>query len=312
VKALCKTWWIAVRPFAFPASAMSVIFGTALGVTVGGARLNVPLFLMSLAGMMLLHAGANVLNDVYDFRKGLDREVLPGSGAVVRGLVSPETALRGSIVLFAAGAALGIAIACFVGWPIAAIGVAGVAIGVLYSAAPVGLKYRGLGDLAVFLDFGILGSLGAWTVQTGRLSWIPAVWAIPLSLLVVGILHANNWRDIAGDEARHARTFASILRDRGSLIYYAILVFAPFALVLAFIIVPAAAGLGPAMPAWCLLTFAALPLAARCLARAIRRKDPRRALDFVTLDAGTAQLNLTFGALSTAGLILDALVGRAT
>ncbi|MBN1422313.1 MAG: prenyltransferase [Planctomycetes bacterium] len=310
MRAFWKTWWIAVRPFSFPASTMSVVFGTALGATVGGARLNVPLFLASFAGMMLLHAGANALNDAVDFRKGIDREVVPGSGAVVRGLLSPEAAIRGAIVLLAAGGALGIAVACFVGWPIVIIGAAGILIGILYSATPLGLKYRALGDLAVFLDFGILGSLGAWTVQTGSVSWIPAVWAIPLSLLVVGILHANNWRDIAGDEARRAKTIASILRDRGSLVYYGILVFAPFALILGFVVVPRVTGLGPAMPVWCVLTLAALPLAARLFGRAIRRRDPRRPLDFVALDAATAQLALAFGVLSTAALILDALAGR--
>jgi 1,4-dihydroxy-2-naphthoate octaprenyltransferase len=304
-----KTWWIAVRPFAFPASTMPVVFGTVLAVTVGGAAFNVPLFLVALAGMVLLHAGSNILSDVRDFQKGLDTEPLPVSGAIVRGLMDTRTALAGSLVMLAAGVACGLAVAAFVGWPIVAVGCVGVLLGVLYSTGPAALKYNALGDLTVFLNFGILGALGAWTVQTGSLSWIPAVWTIPSALLVAGILHANNWRDIPGDRACGIRTVASILGDRLSAFYYGVLIFGPFAFVVAFVLVTHAANADPVMPFTFLVTLVALPLAVSLMKRALRRAKPERALDFATLDGATAQLNLAFGLLATAALVLNRVVG---
>lgn len=296
------TWWVALRPFSLPASTMPVLFGTALAATVGGASLRPIPALLALVSMALLHGAANVLNDVYDFRKGLDRVVVPASGAVVRGLLAPAEALRGAVVLFAAGCLIGLALAWLSGWQVLAIGLAGVAIGVLYSATPLGLKYRALGDLAVFLDFGLLGALGAWTVQTGAAAWLPVLWAVPFSLLVVGILHANNWRDIRGDTAGGFSTVASLLGDRRSRIYYALLILVPFPLVVLFMVAP----LGPPpMPPTFLLVFLALPAALDLLRRA--RKE---AQGFVALDGATARLNLLFGLLSSAAPVLHTLLGR--
>src|SRR5512135_3714559 len=79
-----KKWLIAARPWSFPASTMPVIFGTALAVVIGGARFSPLRFLWALTTMVVLHAAANMLSDVYDFRHGLDRDVTPVSGSVVR------------------------------------------------------------------------------------------------------------------------------------------------------------------------------------------------------------------------------------
>ena len=85
-------------------------------------------------------------------------------------------------------------------------------IGAFYTV----LKFRALGDLAVFLNFGILGALGAWVVQIETFSWMPVVWTVPMAMLVVAILHANNWRDTISDTERRVRTIASLLGDKGS------------------------------------------------------------------------------------------------
>ena len=155
----------------------------------------------------------------------------------------------------------------------------------------------------MFLDFGILGALGAWTVQTGSTAWLPIVWAVPMSMLVVGILHANNWRDIGGDTGKHIRTMASMLGDRGSLIYYGLLVFGPFALVAAYIVLGV-------MPRSFLITGLALPMAVTRWRRALNRAAPKQPHDFVALDGATAQLNLAFGLLCTVSLILHAIARR--
>lgn len=304
------TWWTATRPFSFPASSMSVVFGTVLAVTIGGASTNWVWFVLSVLGMMTLHAGSNLLNDASDYEKGLDTVVIPVSGGVVRGWITPRQARLGALVLFLVGGACGGVLVVAVGWPIAAIGAAGVAIGVLYSAQPAGLKYLGLGDLAVFLNFGILGSLGAWTVQTGSLSWLPVLWAVPLSLLVVAILHANNWRDIAGDKAKNCTTVANMLGDRGSAAYYTFLLLSPFAAVLLIMGLSRFSDLTAAMPLTFLVTLLALPLAAKLLVKSRRRANPKDPMEFVTLDGATAQLNMAFGVLCTAALLIQAAIER--
>jgi 1,4-dihydroxy-2-naphthoate octaprenyltransferase len=298
-----RKWLIAIRPFALSASSMPVIFGAAAAVVISNARFNIPLFILSLLAMMTLHSAANLLNDVHDFRKGLDVDPSPGSGAIVRGLLTTDQVMKGAVVLLVVGSLIGLAIVWRVGLPILYIGIAGLIIGVCYTGKPFALKYHGLGDLAVFLDFGILGALGAWTVQTGRLSWLPVIWAVPMSMLVVAILHANNWRDIAGDSGKSVTTMASLLGDRGSLIYYGILIFGPFALVAALIWIDL-------MPAAFVIVGLALPMAALRWRKALNRATPKTPFDFVALDGATAQLNLVFGLLCTAALILHAILGK--
>lgn len=297
-----KKWLVAARPWALPASTMPVVFGTALAVVVGRARFSPLRSLWALATMTVLHSAANMLSDVFDDRRGLDRGVTPVSGAIVRGWLTGRQVGRGAAALFLLGSASGLLIALAVGRSLLVVGAIGVAVGLFYSV----LKARALGDLAVFLDFGLLGAAGAWIVQTGAFSWLPVVWTVPMALLVSAILHANNWRDIASDRARRVTTVAGLLGDRGSLAYYGILIFGPFVIDAVLIALPRAVG-GPLrpMPATFLLVALALPSALRLWARAARRAAPRRPLDFVVLDGATAGHNLVFGLLSTAAVVLE-------
>jgi len=128
-------------------------------------------------------------------------------------------------------------------------------------------------------------------------------------MLVIAILHANNWRDIASDGKRRVMTVAGRLGDRGSLIYYGSLLFGPFLIDLAFLAIPRLTG-GPLrpMPLTFLLVLLALPNALKLWGRAIRRAAPRRPLDFIVLDGATATHNLVFGLLSTAAVILEGIL----
>jgi 1,4-dihydroxy-2-naphthoate polyprenyltransferase len=298
-----KKWIVAARPWALPASSMPVVFGTSLAVVIGGARLNPFRFLLALAAMMILHSAANMLSDVFDFRQGLDTEVTPVSGAVVRGWLSPCRVAAGSAVLFASGIGLGIWLVGLTGPALFFIGAAGVAVGASYTF----LKSRALGDLAVFLNFGILGSLGAWVVQTRSFSWLPIIWTVPLAMLVSAILHANNWRDLASDGERNVFTMAHTLGDRGSQAYYGVLLFGSMALILLFTAVPRFVAVPlPALPPTFLIVLAAFPRALKLWGRARRRIAPEKPMDFVILDGATADYNLLFGLLCTGALWLDA------
>jgi 1,4-dihydroxy-2-naphthoate octaprenyltransferase len=147
-----------------------------------------------------------------------------------------------------------------------------------------------LGDLAVFLDFGLLGAAGTWVAPTGSFSGCRSVDG-PHGPLVIAILHANNWRDIPSDGARRVTTVAGLLGDRGSFAYYGFLIFGPFAIDAALIALPRLTGarLTP-MPLTFGLVLLALPSALALWGRAVRGPY-RRPLDFVILD-GPPQIPL--------------------
>ena len=260
--------------------------------------------------MVILHSGANILSDIFDYQKGLDKEPNPSSGGIVRGLITTREAWIASVSMLVIGTILGLYLAWVSGPWLLAIGIGGLFVGTFYTTdTGLSMKYHGLGDLAVFLNFGILGSLGSYYVQSSTLSWIPVIWAVPMSILVIAILHANNWRDIQSDKAKKIFTIASLLGDKISLRYYGILIYGPFILVLFLIFVPFL--LFPemtAMPFTFLITMAALPLAIKLWRKALNRQNPSQPLDFIALDGATAQLNLLFGSLCTVALILHAVI----
>ncbi len=297
-----KKWLIAMRPWALPASTMPVIFGTSLAVVVGQVSLDILRFVLAILAMMILHSAANILSDVFDFKRGLDKTVTPVSGAIVRGWITTKQAAVFSVALFVFGSALGVTLVLMTGTVLLIIGGIGIFIGVFYA----GLKYHALGDLAVFLNFGILGSLGAWVVQTNSFSWIPVIWTVPMAMLVSGILHANNWRDVSSDTERKITTVASLFGDKGSLSYYAFLIFGPFLIVVGLILIPRLiSGQFTAMPWTFFVVLLGLPSALKLWGRGLRRHTPRQPMDFIILDGATAQHNLVFGLLCTAAVWLQ-------
>ncbi len=286
---------------------MPVIFGTSLALVTGRANLMLGRFLLALAGMMILHTAANMLSDVFDFKRGLDTQPTPVSGAIVRGWLSPRQVASGSVVLFIIGSSIGVYLVSLTGKGLLLIGGVGVIIGIFYT----GLKYHALGDFAVLLNFGLLGSAGAWVVQTGSFSWIPVIWTVPMGMLVSAILHANNWRDSLSDREKRVTTVALLLGDRGSLVYYGFLIFGPTAIIIGLITLPRLVpGDSAAMPATFLIVLLALPRALTLWGRARRRHAPRQPLDFIILDGATANYNLLFGLLCTAAVWLSIIISK--
>ncbi len=300
-----KTWLIAIRPFALPASTMPVLYGSVMAVVIGGASFKVLLFLLALFTMVILTSGAHILSDVNDFRRGLDSISSPGSGAIVQGYLTLQEALTGALVLFGLGGVLTTLIVYLVGLPLLLISGIGIVIGVFYTVRPIALKYHALGDFAVFLNYGVLGTLGAWTVQTGSMGLIPVLWSIPISLLVAAILHANNWRDIETDAEKNIKTIALLIGARRSRIYYHVLIFGAFGIVLFFIIMPRSFEIfGTPMPYTTFITLALIPQTLRLSKKAASGREE----DLNGLDVATAKLNLLFGLLCTGALLLANLI----
>jgi len=293
-----RVWLTALRPFAYTASVLPVLLGAALAVRDGAAP-AAGLFWTALAAVVCFHSAANLWNDYSDFRSGVDREVVPTSGALVRGWLGARTVRRSATAFLAAGAVCFAALVRAGGLAILVLGLAGILLGAAYSVPRVGLKYVGAGDPAIFLAFGVLPTVGAYVLFAG--SFRPAVllWSLPLACLATAILHANNWRDAGRDRVRGSITTAVRLGAQRSARYYRALVLAPYALV-AVALYAATRSAAPPAPGAALAALsapAAVRLAALC------RNRPAAAPP-VDLDARTAGLHALFGALLTAGVWL--------
>ena len=286
-----RAWLFGLRPYSFPASLMSMLVGVALAYR--DEFFDLPLFLLTLVGGLCFHAGANLVNTYFDFQRGLDSARDADDRTLVDSILEPRQVLAAAVVLFVIGGGIGGYLAWQSGWQILALGAAGLALGVFYTAQPLGFKYVALGDLGIFAAFGPLLVLGAYFVQTEKLDWLPLLFSIPLGLMVDAILHGNNFRDAEADRRVGGRTLAQFLGQRGSRYAYWFLLLSPYAFVIGF-----AAVVSP----WVLLPIASIPLALR-LARSISvgGAELRQALAF--LPQQTAQLVLLYGGLLALGVL---------
>lgn len=202
-----QRYWLAVRPGFLVASLAPALLGVAAFAQQGG-QVSLLLLCLTLLATALAHAGINVLNDYYDDVNGTDRvnqqRIFPftgGSRFIQNGVLSAgETFLFGALLLSAA-MLLGIGLAWLSGSGLLWVGVVGILLGWGYSAPPLRLNSRGLGEIAVALGFGILTPLGAWFVQAGEMAWYPVLASLPLSLLLMNILLINQFPDREADAA---------------------------------------------------------------------------------------------------------------
>ncbi len=214
----CQVWWLAARPATLTAAVAPVLVGTATAARAGAFH---PLAaLAALAVAVLVQVGTNFSNDAHDFLHGADR--LPRRGPLrvtAGGLLTPQQVLRGAWVAFGLACAAGLYLVWLRGWPLVLVGLACVAAGVAYTAGPR-LGYRGLGDLFVFVFFGLVAVVGTDYVQTGSVRG-EAVWAaVPVGLTCTTILVVNNLRDIPTDAVAGKRTLAVRLGPLGTRVEY--------------------------------------------------------------------------------------------
>lgn len=287
-----RAWWLALRPFSYTTAIIPVLVGTALAAE---SEFKPGLFLLALAGSVLILAGTNLATDFFDFVDG----VQPGAsfGASIQsGLLTPREVHWASIGVFLAGSICGLVLVMYAGWPVLAAGVASVFAGYFYTASPIRYGRRGLGEVGVFCFMGPVMVMGAYYVQLEQLTW-PAFYAsLPVGLLVANILHANNLRDIENDRARGKVTISTLVGR--PLADYALwgLVLAAYGVV----VVCAAVG---QLGAGSLVVLASLPAAFMTL-RALQETESR-ALN--VLVRNSARLHMQFGVLLALGLLFEAL-----
>jgi 1,4-dihydroxy-2-naphthoate octaprenyltransferase len=284
-------WVMAVRPATLTASIAPVIVGTAHAARDGVAYW--PAAVSALAGAVCIQIGTNLVNDVEDFERGADDEHRAGPArAVEQGLLSPAQVRRGAIVAFGAAAAFGCYLVYLAGWPILLLGVISILSGVAYTAGPKPLAYVGLGDVFVFVFFGLAAVCGTYFVQAQALT-APVAWSgAAVGALATAILAVNNTRDVANDRRADKRTVAVRFGAGATRAEYAAMVSFAFA-------IPVGLYRHFADPEL-LLPLIAAPWAIALVSQVYRADGT--ALN--PLLGKTAQLELAYGALLGLGLIL--------
>ncbi len=249
-----KTAFISTRPWSFTMTFSSVTMGALMAAL---SRVFDPLlYVLTLLGMLAFHAATNVLNDFFDVRHGVDREGAPTTKyrlhPAAMGQTPLSTILGLSLGLYALTLATGVYLAFVSSLAILAIVAGGILGSVLYTADPVVLKARALGEVTVFAMWGLLIPLGAYMVQTGTFSWSPIVAAIPIGIFVGLVLLANNIRDIGYDGSVGNRTLAVALGVRRAARVYTVF------LVVAYLLVVAGV-LFRLVPVWSFVVFLTAP-----------------------------------------------------
>jgi len=284
-----KLYIQATRPWVIGITLWAVIIGTLMAPMV-----DIWKFLLALTGAVLAHLGVNAWSDYFDFKKGADRwDTLGSSRTIVDKLLSPREVLSIGILLLLIAAFIGLILYFLSGSGILWLILVGALLGLFYAFVPIGWKYLALGDIAVFLAWSLM-AVGAYYVQTGQFSWKPFLAFMPVALLVVGILHGNNMRDMQDDIRAGYRTVATLLGLKGSQYYYAFLIGASYLSLIALVI----AGV---LPVWTLIALATLPDALRNLKWAFRPNF----VQFGMLDLFTARLANRMAALIALGIVMD-------
>ncbi len=224
-----QIWWLAARPRTLPASMAGVVMGTALAWWEGQS--HPPSALFALLGAVLLQIGSNLANDVYDFERGTDTAERLGPPRVTQsGLLTPAEVKRGMWITFLLAALVGVYLVSRAGWPIVLIGLSAILAAIGYTGGPFPFGYHGLGDLFVFLYFGLAAVVGSYYVQTLHLSSLTWWMALPIGALTTAILVVNNLRDRAQDRAAGKYTLAVYLGETGTRWEYTLLLAFAFGL----------------------------------------------------------------------------------
>ncbi len=294
-----KDWFAVTRYWSFPVSTMPVLasfaYSFSKGLLPGGAMPWV-IFGLCLLGVVLLHSAGNVLSDYYDFKTGVDNENAFAVPNLVFHKFEPKEYLLFSIILFVLGCGTGVAIALLSGPVLWIIGGAGVLLTALYSF----LKYHALGDADIFIIFGILPVLGTVYAVTGELHWEALVLSLPIGIITVSVLHANNAFDSETDKAAGIKTFAMLIGGKASSVLYAVYMIVPFVAVVAAVI----AGLLHPLALLCLI--ACIPAFKNFKQACTYDKQGINAMK--GLDLASAKLQIAFSVPLSLGLFLSVLL----
>ena len=274
-------------------SILSVSVGALLAAESG--PISWPWFAVTVVGIVIFHAAANVINDYFDTKYRIDQPDSPTAKyrqqPIISGLLSMRELYWEFVVLFGITSVIGVITAYFRTYHVLWIGLIGLLTSIFYTAGPVKFKYRALGEIAVFMMWGPLMIEGAYAVQRHALSMKALYISIPFGTLVALVLFANNMRDIAYDSRRNVKTLSIMLGSEKSYILFAALIIAAYAYVLGMVLVGV-------MSWWGLLIFLSLPKAFSLL-KSFKEKIPDAS------DAITAQFDAVFAVLLILAIVIE-------
>jgi 1,4-dihydroxy-2-naphthoate polyprenyltransferase len=287
---------MAARPRTLPAAIAPVLVGTAAAIAGVGEFPRPVAAAVALVGSIFIQIGTNLANDYSDAKRGADTvERLGPVRVTAAGLVAPRRVLAATWLAFAVAVAAGIYLTTVAGPLILAVGVVSILAGVLYTGGPRPYGYAGLGELFVFLFFGLVAVNGSYYVQLEELDWLPFGLSISVGCLATAILVVNNIRDIETDSRAGKRTLAvRIGREAARRLYVGLLLAAYAALPVTLAI--------NGGPWWAMLGFVSLPLAPHAAQPVLTRTDGP------ALNSALARTGLLLAALSvavSAGLLIS-------
>ena len=284
-----REWLAGTRPRTLPAALVPVLIGS--GVALGYGRFSWWRAVLALVVALALQVGVNFANDYSDGIRGSDERRVGPVRLVAAGLAPPRQVLFAASGCFVVAGAAGLALAAVTSWWLVAVGAACIAAAWFYTGGPKPYGYSGLGEVFVFLCFGVVAVAGTAYVQMNALSWLGLAAAVPAGLLACALLMVNNLRDIGTDTVAGKRTLAVMLGDARSRWGYVLTLLVPFGV----------AGLLAFFRPFTLLTVLALPLA-RLPIRSVRAGASGPAL--IKALGQTGRLQLAFGIAFTIGLAI--------
>ena len=284
-----REWLAGTRPRTLPAAVVPVLIGS--GVALGYGSFSWWRALLALMVALALQVGVNFANDYSDGIRGSDERRVGPVRLVAAGLAPPRQVLLAALGFFLAAGVAGLALAAVTSWWLVAVGAACIAAAWFYTGGPKPYGYSGLGEVFVFLCFGVVAVAGTAYVQMNALSWLGLAASVPAGLLACALLMVNNLRDIDTDTVAGKRTLAVMLGDARSRAGYVLTLLVPFgiAALLAF------------FRPFTLLTVLTLPLA-RLPVRSVRAGASGPAL--IRALGQTGRLQLAFGIAFTIGLAI--------
>ena len=290
-----NVWVLATRPKTLPAAMAPVVVGSAMAYV--HHRFALMPAIACLAVALLLQIGVNLANDFFDFSKGIDTEDRLGPVRVTQsGLIPPGRVKSAITMVFVSSLLPGLYLISIGGWPVVFIGAASIIAALAYSGGPFPLASHGLGDLFVFIFFGLVAVCGTYYVQALDLRPMVVLMGIIVGLLITAILVVNNLRDITTDRNTGKRTLAVMIGKHKTRLEYTVLLAGAYA-------IPVFLWFGGFASAWLLLPLATLPLAFLRI-RLIRQPSDGPALN--DLLAKTAKLAFFYSLLLSIGLIISA------
>ena len=279
-----KEWFLATRPWSFPASAMPVLVTLAY---LFWQQYDVCWWkgLWCVLNIVVFHAAGNTWSDYHDFKSGVDNSETAGGMAITSGQFEPGEIRGLSMALLVVAVVSGISIVICTGLPVLYLGLAGFFLTLLYPF----LKYRALGDVDIFLTYSLLPILGTSFVSTGEIHY-GALWlSVPIGLITVAILHINNLRDMEYDKKAGISTFAMRIGAKWAVAIYGIELLLPFVWIVA-------CALCGVFPWWSVLALIAVAPAAANVKKSMRYEEGGMSA-VIGLDEQTAKLQLLFGML---------------